>query len=211
MADRPVNAAVDSPERTSRAAYEQEIIARSRRGDREAFNELIKLFESRVFNFAYRLCGRYDDANDLASETFVRLYNSLGNFRGDSTFITWLFRIATNVYLDDRKRQRSRPSESLDEVLELEENAVTKQLEDKGPGPQDIAELRERNALLQKAISSLPEYQRVMIVMYHMQGQSYEQIAEGLDMPIGTVKSRLNRARLALRDLLIPSREHFKI
>lgn len=192
-------------------AREGEIIRRCRNGEREAFNELIKLYESRVYNFAFRLTGRYDEANDVASETFIRLYNSIGSFRGDSSFITWLFRIATNVYLDERKRMRSRPTESLNDVMELEENAVAKQLEDKGPRPHDIAVLNERNAILQKAISGLPEYQRMMIVLYHTEGQSYEQIAEALDMPIGTVKSRLNRARLALRDLLQPAQEHFRI
>ena len=211
MSDYHGETAVVGIDRKLRTAHENEIIARCKKGDRDAFNELIKLYESRVYNFAFRLCGRYDEANDLASETFLRLYNSLGRFRGDSSFITWLFRIATNVYLDERKRQRARPSESLEEALELQENAVTKQFEDQGPGPHQLAELQERSDLLQAAISSLPDYQRMMIVMYHTEGQSYEEIAETLDMPIGTVKSRLNRARLALRDQLKPVEEHFQI
>ena len=211
MAESRAGSAVGGAGRQERTAHENALIARCKKGDREAFNELIKLYESRVYNFAFRLCGKYDEANDVASETFIRLYNSLGNFRGDSSFITWLFRIATNVYLDERKRQRARPSQSLDEVMELEENSITKQLEDRGPQPHELAELSERSRILQQAISSLPDYQRMMIVMYHTEGQSYEQIAEALDMPIGTVKSRLNRARISLRDLLKSSQEHFRL
>lgn len=211
MAESSAPAPVVEAGRQERASHENAIIARCKKGDQGAFNELIKLYETRVYNFAFRLCGKYDEANDIASETFIRLYNSLANFRGDSSFITWLFRIATNVYLDERKRQRARPSQSLDEVMELEENAVTKQLEDRGPQPHELAELSERSRILQTTIATLPDYQRMMIVMYHTESQSYEQIAEALDMPIGTVKSRLNRARLALRDLLKANQEHFRI
>src|ERR1043166_7663171 len=101
---------------------ERILISRCKQGDKNAYDDLIRLYEKRVYNYAFRLCGRYDEANDLASETFLRVYNSLANFRGDSSFITWLFRITTNVYLDEKKRQRARPSDSLDEMLELDES-----------------------------------------------------------------------------------------
>ncbi len=190
---------------------ERTLIARCKQGERDAFDDLIRLYERRVYNYAFRLCGRYDEANDVASETFLRVYNSLANFRGDSSFITWLFRITTNVYLDEKKRQRARPSESLDEMLDLEEATVVRQIEDPSAGPAEVAENRERSDLLQEAISSLPDPQRMMIVMYHMDGLSYEEIAEALDSPIGTVKSRLNRARLSLREILKPLQEHFRM
>ena len=211
MAESGTEAGIGPTDRRRTTVREQQIIARCKHGDRSAFDELIRLYESRVYNFAFRLCGRYDEANDVASETFVRLYNSLSNFRGESSFITWLFRIATNVYLDERKRQRARPSESLDELVALEENAVSRQFEDPRPGPDDLAQLQERTDLLQKAILTLPDYQRIMVVMYHTEGQSYEEIASTLDLPIGTVKSRLNRARLALREALQPVQEHFQL
>ncbi len=198
-------------DRAASAAEDQRIIARCKQGDRSAFNELMQRYEKKVYNYAYRLCSSYDEANDIAAEAFIRVYNSLANFRGDSSFITWLFRIVTNVYLDERKRKRIRPQHSLEELVELEETSVHRQVEDSGPTPAEHAETRERSEILQRAIDSLPDYQRMMIVLYHTEGRSYEEIAEMLDLPIGTVKSRLNRARLSLRDILLPEQEHFRL
>jgi len=199
--------------RSHAAGSEQEriLLERCRRGDRTAFDELVRVHQKKVYNFAFRLCGNYDEANDIAADTFLRVYNSLPSFRGDSSFITWLFRITTNVYLDARKRQRARPQQSLEELLELEETTVARQYEDPAPTPPERAELRERSDLLQAAISQLPDYQRMMIVMYHSEERSYEEIAAVLGLPIGTVKSRLNRARMQLRQLLKPVEEHFRI
>jgi RNA polymerase sigma-70 factor (ECF subfamily) len=188
---------------------ERLLLERCKKGDRNAFDALIRRYEKKVYNFAFRLCGNYDEASDIAAETFVRLYNSLTSFRGDSSFITWLFRIITNIYLDQRKRQRSRPNQSLESMIELEENSVRRQYEDPTPSPEDHVEGRERTAILQAAIRTLPDYQRLMIVMFHVEGKSYEEIAEVMDLPIGTVKSRLNRARLSLREKLQSEREHF--
>jgi RNA polymerase sigma-70 factor, ECF subfamily len=207
---RPLSAAAreridENPSETRR------LVGRCKRGERGAFDDLIRRYERKVYNFAYRLSGNYDEANDVASETFVRVYNALQNFRGDSSFITWLFRIVTNVYLDEKKRQRARPYQSLEEIIELEETTVHRQIEDPNPTPDERVELRERADMLQAAINSLPDYQRMMIVMYHTENKSYEDISEILDLPIGTVKSRLNRARLSLREKLEPVREHFHL
>jgi RNA polymerase sigma-70 factor (ECF subfamily) len=155
------------------------------------------------------LTNNYDDANDVAQEAFLRAYNAIGSFRGDASFSTWLFRITTNVFLDDRKRAKAHPHTSLDEYMELDESSVARQVEDPAPGPQALTEEAERGKILSDAISSLPDYQRAMVVLYHTQQKSYEEIAEMMDLPIGTVKSRLNRARLALKEKLAPLRELF--
>ena len=185
------------------------LIARSRNGDRSAFDQLIRRYERRIYNLAYRLCGNPDDAADVAADAFVRVYNSLASFRGDASFLTWIYRITTNIYLDARKRKRARPQVSLDELIELDDSAVSRQYEDPAPAPQAVAEAKERAQVLQQAIGKLPDYQRLMVVMYHVQGKSYEEIAEAAGLPIGTVKSRLNRARLALRDKLKSHMELF--
>jgi RNA polymerase sigma-70 factor (ECF subfamily) len=190
-------------------ADEQRLIERSKEGDRRAFDALVRMHEKRVYNLAYRLSGNYDEAGDITVEAFLRVYQAINNFRGDANFSTWLYRIVTNVYLDRRKRQKNRQTLSLEEYVELEESQVTRQIEDPSPGPEALVEAQQRQALLQKAIESLPEYQRAMIVLYHIDGLSYEEIAEVLSLPIGTVKSRLNRARLALREKLEPIREAF--
>ena len=184
------------------SAEEKALIERCKRGDLAAFNDLVRKYEKQVYNFAYRLTGNYDDANDVAQDAFLRVFNAIGTFRGDASFSTWLFRITTNVFLDERKRAKAHPHASLDEYLELDESSVARQIEDPSPTPEAVLEETERAQLLQQAIGSLPEYQRAMVTLYHGQQKSYEEIAEIMDLPIGTVKSRLNRARLALKEKL---------
>ncbi len=191
------------------SAEERAIIERCKRGELSAFNELVKKYEKQVYNFAYRLTGNYDDANDIGQEAFLRVYNAIGSFRGDASFTTWLFRITTNVFLDERKRARAHPHTSLDEYVALDESSVSRQIEDTAPTPDVITEARERAQILEDAIRTLPEYQRAVVTLYHTQQKSYEEIAEIMDQPIGTVKSRLNRARLALKEKLSPLRELF--
>jgi RNA polymerase sigma-70 factor (ECF subfamily) len=190
-------------------ADERKLIERSREGDIAAFDQLVRKYERSVFNTAYRLSGSYDDASDIAQEAFVRAWNNLKSFRGDAAFSTWLYRIVTNIFLDERKRKKNRQHRSLEEERDLDESSVTRQYEDPSPGPQDIAEGEERRRILEQAISSLPDNQKAMVVLYHTQGLAYEEIAEITGLPMGTVKSRLNRARLALRDRLGPVTELF--
>ena len=191
------------------SAEEKALIERCKRGDLAAFNDLVRKYEKQVYNFAYRLTSNYDDANDVAQDAFLRVFNAIGSFRGDASFSTWLFRITTNVFLDERKRSKAHPHSSLDEYLELDETSVARQIEDPSPTPDAVLEENERAQILQSAIGDLPEYQRAMVMLYHGQQKSYEEIAEIMDLPIGTVKSRLNRARLALKEKLSGIRELF--
>ena len=185
------------------------IIERCKQGDLSAFDDLVRRYEKQVYNFAYRMTGNYDDASDIASDAFVKVYNAIETFRGDAHFTTWLFRIVTNLYLDERKRSKAHMNIPLDEYIDLEESSVTRQVEDPSPSPLELIECAERSDTLERTINMLPEYQRIMIHLYHSQGQSYEEIAEIVGLPIGTVKSRLNRARLALKEKLEPARELF--
>lgn len=197
--------------RAAVSAEERALIERCKRGDIGAFNDLVRKYEKQVYNFAYRLTGNYDDANDVAQDAFLRVFNAIGTFRGDSSFSTWLFRITTNVFLDERKKAKAHPQTSLDEYLELGESSVARQIEDPSPTPEAVLEESERALILSKAVGDLPEYQRAMVTLYHTQQKSYEEIAEIMDLPIGTVKSRLNRARLALKEKLSGIRELFNL
>ncbi|MCS6775566.1 MAG: sigma-70 family RNA polymerase sigma factor [Chloroherpetonaceae bacterium] len=190
-------------------AEEKLLIERCKQGDQAAFDKLIRAYERRVYNLAYRLSGNYDEANDISVDAFLRVFQAIRLFRGDANFSTWLFRIVTNVYLDRRKRMKNRQHLSLEEYIELEENSVARQVEDPSPGPQATIEQTERWEKLQEAINALPDYQRAMIVLYHTEGLSYEEIAQVMSLNIGTVKSRLNRARLLLREKLEPIKELF--
>lgn len=188
---------------------EKLIIDRCKRGEQAAFDVLIRAYEKRVYNLAYRLSGSYDDANDISVDAFIRIYQAIKLFRGEANFSTWLFRIVTNIYLDRRKRARNKQHLSLEEYIELEENSVARQIESPLPTPDRVAEARERTDTLQAIINTLPDYQRAMIVLYHTEGKSYEEIAAIMALPLGTVKSRLNRARLVLREKLQPVKELF--
>lgn len=186
------------------------LIERAVRGEREAFDQLVRKHEKRAYQYAFRLTKNPEEAADIVAEAFFRVYSSLRNFRQDSAFGTWLYRIVTNCYLDAQKRQRSRPAVSLSRASLEDDSEVELQLQDSSPLPVEAALEGERHRALQRAIDALPEHQRTMIVLYHGEMLSYEEIAEILDLPIGTVKSRLNRARLSLKDLLAGDLELFQ-
>ncbi len=190
---------------------DQMLISRSQTGDQSAFNTLIRKHEARAYQYAFRLTRNSEEASDVVAEAFVRIFNALHNFKGQSAFTTWMYRILTNCFLDIRKKERSRPSLSLEATLQTAEGEIERQVEDTARTPYEETERNERESLVENAVTLLPEYQRAMILMYHAEMLSYEEIASALDLPIGTVKSRLNRARLSLRDLLAKNEELFKI
>lgn len=185
------------------------LISRAAEGDKGAFDQLVRKYEGRAYQYAYRLTRNPDDAADIVIEAFVRVNSALKNFRGQSAFGTWLYRIITNCSLDLRKKDKSHRNVSLDQTMNVNGSEVERQLEDDAPGPVEIVEKNAREEAVQSALQKMPEYQQAMLVMYHVEMLSYEEISEALDLPIGTVKSRLNRARLALRDLLVKDKELF--
>ncbi|MBL8059740.1 MAG: sigma-70 family RNA polymerase sigma factor [Chthonomonas sp.] len=187
------------------------LIERTKEGDRTAFNDLIYRYERRAYQYAYRLTSSSEEASDIVSDAFLRVFNAIHNFKGQSAFTTWLYRIITNCYLDSRKKERNRPTISLDNAVATDEGEFERQVEDSGATPDEEVEKFERERLVQRALLRIPDYQRAMLVMYHVENLSYEEIAEALDLPIGTVKSRLNRARLSLRDQLAKDKELFQL
>ncbi len=187
------------------------LIEKSQRGDREALNELIRKHQDRAYQYAFRLTRNPDIAADVVADAFVRINNALKNFKGNAAFTTWLYRIITNCYLDQRKREKGKGNLSLDSGFQQDDEDVTREIEDPGRTPDELVERNQREALLQKALAQLPEFQKSMIVMYHAEQLSYEEISESLDLPIGTVKSRLNRARISLREILGQDEELFKV
>lgn len=185
------------------------LISRFQRGDKSAFDALVQKHQARAYQFAFRLTRDQETAADVVAETFVRIFRSLGSFKGNSAFSTWLYRIITNCFLDMRKKAANRPTTSLDAGLLTDDGEVERQFEDEHADPFVDAVRSERESRVHTALEAMPEYQRAIILMYHVEMLSYEEIAEALDLPIGTVKSRLNRARLALRDQLMPEKELF--
>jgi len=187
------------------------LITRAQGGDRSAFNTLIRKHETRAYQYAFRLTRNPEEAADVVADAFVRIYNAIHNFKGQSAFTTWMYRILTNCYLDVKKKEKNRVTTSLEAVLQTHDGEVERQIEDPSASPYDDTERTVRETSIESAVSLLPEYQRAMIVMYHAESMTYEEIAAALDLPVGTVKSRLNRARVSLRELLVKDEELFKI
>ncbi len=189
---------------------EDALVAKARSGNVAAFEQLVLAYEKKVYNLAFRMMGNSEDASDVVQETFLRAFSSLRSFRGDSSFSTWVYRIVSNICLDElRKRSRQRVS-SLDEPVEGQDGEMIRQVADPSPGPEDALQRTETREQIQRGIASLQEDHRVIVVLRDVQGLSYEEIAQVLGLSLGTVKSRLNRARLALKkrleatELLIP-------
>ncbi|GAB4445538.1 MAG: sigma-70 family RNA polymerase sigma factor [Chloroflexi bacterium OHK40] len=180
---------------------EQRLVEAGQRGDVEAFNQLVRLYEGRVYNLCYRMLGDADAAADVAQDTFISAYRNLHRFRG-GVFRSWLLRIATNACYDALRARKRRPAVSLQTVQEDEDDGPGFDLPDPGESPDDAALRRELAAAIEQGIAQLPEDQRVVVILSDVQGLAYEEIAEVTNTNLGTVKSRLSRARARLRDIL---------
>lgn len=180
------------------------LVERCRQGISDAFDELVLEYQKKVFNVAYRLLNNYDEANDIAQEVFVRAYKNIGGFRKESSIFTWLYRITVNLSMNRLKvlnRERKRLN-SLDDPVSTEEGEVKKEISANGPLPSDILVQKERSELIQKALISLDDEFRIILVLRDIEGLSYEEIARILKINVGTVKSRLHRGRMMLKDKL---------
>lgn len=186
---------------------DNEIINLCKKGDRDAFTMLMEKYQNQVFNIAYGMLSDYEDASDASQEIFVKVYRSISSFKGQSAFTTWLYVICRNVCNDIlRKRQRAGVSVSID--ADEPETAV-KELKSELPTPEEQVELTERQAAVRAAINELKSEHKEVLIYADMQQLSNEEVAKILKCPLGTVKSRLNRARTALRKKLSENRELF--
>jgi len=184
------------------------LIERCKAGDTAAWDTLIRRYEKSVYKFAYSLCRNHEEAGDIAGQVFLRLYQNLHTFRNEASFTSWLFRIVRNTYLDLCVRPAHRGHLSLDAGPGNDnEPSAGRDIMDPSPSPETVCLENETAQLLAKAIHHLPAYQRQVLRMYHTEGKSYEEIAEATGLSIGTVKSRLNRARTMLRERLAPFQE----
>ena len=193
------------PSSVSHAPDDATLIARSQDGDLAAFDALVLRHQQEVFAVAMRMLGDRDEAQDVAQDAFVRAFRCLGTFRGQAKLSTWLVSITMNLCRNRRRwwaRHRRFVVASLDDPIETEEGTLTHEVADPAPSPATMAERRERHQQLTGALQMLSEGERSIVVLRDIQGYSYEEIADVLHCRVGTVKSRLSRARLRLRALL---------
>ncbi len=191
------------------SAKEDLLIKKIKEGDVDAFEELITAYQQRIYNTAYRLLGNTYDASDMAQEAIIKIYRALPGFRGDSSFSTWIYRITVNVCRDELTRKYRHVESSLDEYIMTESGEMQREIADFSQLPEDLVQNKELGEYLQVLIDSLPPEYRMVIVMREYLYFSYQEIADALAISIGTVKSRINRARKILQQKIKADAEHY--
>ncbi|MBT3784916.1 sigma-70 family RNA polymerase sigma factor [bacterium] len=178
----------------------QKLVSRVRNGDRNAFDQIFELYHRKIFNLALRLLGDFDEASDQTQEIFVKLYQKIDQFQGRSKFFTWFYTLALNSCrnrLASTKSRRTRETPFPEDEHSRERMEIKNQ--DDSSKPDNIAEVRERASEVHEVLGRLDETFRVILVLRDIQGLSYEEISQVLQLSLGTVKSRISRAREMLR------------
>ena len=183
---------------------EHDLLPRCRRGDEAAWRELVALHTRRIFALAYRFAGRADEAEDLTQEVFVKVYQTLDRYReGEGSFNAWIMAVARNHAIDHYRRRR------LDALRKAEEPEVLDRMPSGDEGALHTLETEERVRLVHRGLQALPEELRTPVILCDLQGLPYEEAASILQVPLGTVKSRINRGRLELARRLLGRRQEY--
>lgn len=181
------------------------LVLRAQANDRAAFNEIVLRYKGKVFNYISRMVHHAPDAEDLTQETFVRAYMSIRSFQSRASLNTWLFRIATNLCIDYSRKQKTHvQASSLSHENDEDGMEAQREIPDQAFDPQRLLLNKELGHCLDDALRQLPDKLRTAILLYDIEGLSYEEIAGIVDCPLGTVKSRIFNARAALREKLSP-------
>ena len=175
-----------------------EIVGRCLQGDERAYRELVNRYRRQVYSLALRMVRRAEDAEDITQETFVRMFRALERYDPTRPFGAWIVTIASRLCIDHLRRRRLKPISMFQQGAGSEEEFVI-EFEDPGPGPDLVTIHREEESRAGELIDSLPEHYRIVVMMRHQQDMSYEEIAAALELPLGTVKARIHRAREILK------------
>jgi RNA polymerase sigma-70 factor (ECF subfamily) len=183
------------------------LVEKCRRGDYDAMERLIIKYQNRIYNVILKICANPDDAAELTQETFVKVIENINRFQGRSSFYTWAFRIAVNLTLNRCRRNVRLPVTSLEARTDHGQDDKKQLLkdflsDDSSPDPAAVAQNKELFEIALKALMGLDDAQRTVIVLRDIEGMNYAQIARVLDIELGTVRSRLSRARSNLRDIM---------
>ncbi|MBS4030292.1 MAG: sigma-70 family RNA polymerase sigma factor [Clostridiales bacterium] len=177
----------------------RQLVNRAQKQDLAAFEQLVTLYQDRVYALAQKLAGNQPDAQDLAQEAFIRAYRALHSFRGDADFGTWLHRITVNIWLNEKRKPQLHMAVSLDEPIRTDEGNLTREIPSWDNNPEYIVLASQMSDLMQNSLDGLPKEQKLVLLLRELEDMSYDEIAVTLNCSIGTVRSRLSRARDALR------------
>ena len=181
---------------------EQELVSRAKAGDQDAFEQLVLDNQNRVYSLALRMVNDREEAADLAQEAFLKAWQGLPSFQGESSFSTWVYRLATNVCIDFLRRQKRRQEIEPVASIDDEESGWTEP-SDPDQDPQRHLERAELHRAVARGLEALPDHHRQVLVMREVSGLSYQEIGRALELDLGTVKSRIARARQMLRKILL--------
>lgn len=184
---------------------EQELTERAKQGDQDAFAQLVEANQNRIYTLTCRMTGNPEDGADLAQEAFLRAWRTLPSFHGESSFSTWLYRLTSNLCIDFLRREKRRSAAVTAVSLDDEGSPLPADIPDRSGDPQREAERRETRELVGQALMKLSDEHRQVLVLRELDGLSYTEIAHRLSLSEGTVKSRIARARIALRNILLES------
>ena len=184
---------------------EKELILLLQQGDEAAFETLVRLYEKKVYTLCRRMCANDEDAQEAAQDAFLALWRSAKSFRGDASLATWLYRLATNACIDLLRRNKRGG-----ERVSLDDEETTLELVDAAPLPEQALERKETQRLIREGLAALPEDYRAILLLREAEGLSYAEIADAMHMELGTVKSRISRGRVLLRNYLTASGNFFE-
>ena len=183
---------------------EKELILLLQQGDEAAFEALVRLYEKKVYTLCRRMCPSDEDAQEAAQDAFLSLWRSAKSFRGDASLSTWIYRLATNACIDLLRRNKR-----VGERVSLDDEETTFELVDAAPLPEQALERKETQRLINEGLAALPEEYRAILLLREAEGLSYAEIADAMHMELGTVKSRISRGRVLLRNYLTASGNFF--
>ena len=183
-----------------------QLVARALEGDLPSFERLVARYQNKIMGYATRMLSNREEAEDVTQEVFIKAYRSMDSFRGESSFSTWIYRIATNLCIDRLRKKKRSPQQaySLDEPMDKDEEKGGREIPDTSTEPTRAVEKEELRQRVREMVAEMPEKLRAVLIMCDMQGMPYEDIAKVLNVPVGTVKSRLFHARADLGRRLRP-------
>lgn len=179
---------------------DEELVKRVKSGDLEAFEEIISIYEGKVFGLIAHMIKNQNEIEDIAQEVFIKIYKNISKFQGNSSLYTWIYKITVNLCLDVIRKKKE--VIYLDEKIKLNDGEVEFQIPSDEKNQEQIYEEKELKEKMRSCIDKLPDKQKVMIILRDIKGMSYEEISEITNIKLGTVKSQINRARLKLKELL---------
>lgn len=184
-------------------SLEKELVKRAAMGDVPAFEDLVSIYQKKVYNIALNFFKNHDDALEISQEAFIKVFRSIGSFNGKSSFSTWLFRIVTNTCIDEFRKRNNITVVYIDEEVESEGDKPYKtELRSNFEEPQEAYSRKEMRLIIMEALNKIPVELKTMIILRDINGFNYEEISHILNLPLGTVKSRISRARESLKNIL---------